>query len=102
MMAIISPDDMAKLLAERLKQRRLDYNWTREELSSRSDVTVASIRRFENKAEISLSRLLQLCFVLHAMDDFDHILVPPKFTSIAQLEQNRNQKKRQRARKKSS
>ena len=102
MLTIKSPNDIAKLLALRLKQRRLDYNWSREELSSRSDVTVASIRRFETKAEISLSRLLQLCFVLHAMDDFENILAPAKLTSIAQLEKNMKKKKRQRARRKPS
>ena len=85
MLTINSPGDIARLLADRLKQRRLDYNWSREELFSRSGVTVASIRRFENKAEISLNRLLQLCFVLHAMDDFENVLLPPKLTSIAQL-----------------
>ena len=67
MISIKTPDDIAKILAARLRQRRLDNNWTREELSQRSGVTVASIRRFESTAEISLNRLLQLCFTLHVL-----------------------------------
>ena len=90
------------MLAERLRERRLAYNWSREELSQRSGVTVASIRRFETNAEISLGRLLQLCMILHALDDFERVLAPLEPTSIAAIEKALQKKKRKRARRKTS
>ena len=100
MLSIKSPVDIAKLLAKRLRQCRLDNNWSREELSARSGVTVASIRRFESTAEISLGRLLQLSFTLHALDDFENLLQTPEPTSISQIEKNLSKQTRKRARRK--
>ncbi len=102
MLSINSPNDIAKLLSKRLRQRRLGFNWSREELSQRSGVTVASIRRFEATAEISLERLLQLCFTLRALDSFEKLLLEPEPVSIAQIEKNLIKKERKRARRKSS
>jgi len=102
MLSINSPGEVAQLLAERLRQRRLANNWGREELSRRSGVTVASIRRFETQAEISLGRLLQLCMTLRVLEDFEHVLAAPEPRSIAEIEKSIKKKKRQRARKKAS
>ncbi len=79
---------------------RLKNNWSREELSQRSGVTTASIRRFETTAEISLERLLQMCFTLHAMDGFENLLITPEPTSIAEIEKMIKTKIRKRARRK--
>ena len=102
MLSIKTPAEVAELLAERLRQRRLDLNWSREELSQRSGVTVASIRRFENTSEVSLARLLQLCMVLGSLDDFDQVLAASKTPSIAELKRQQKKRKRLRARRKSS
>ena len=102
MLSIKSPTDVATTLSMRLRQRRLVHNWSREELSRRSGVTVASIRRFENTSEISLGRLLQLCLVLRALDDFENILAIPEPASIKEIEKHIKKKTRKRARKKSS
>lgn len=102
MLSINMPGDIAALLAKRLRQCRLDHNWSREELSQRSGVTVASIRRFESKGEISLTRLLQLCFTLHALDGFENVLLTAEPTSIAEIEKDLRKKVRKRARRRSS
>lgn len=101
MLSIKTPSEVASILASRLKQRRLTYNWTREELSQRSGVTVASIRRFESQSAISLHHLLLLCMTLRALDDFDDVLKAPTPKSIKEIEKSLGEKPRQRARKKS-
>ena len=99
MLSIKSPNDIALELAQRLRERRLDNAWSREELASRAGVTVASLKRFELTGDISLKRLLSLCFTLHAVDGFDQLLLESEPRSIAEIEKRLN--KRQRGRRKS-
>lgn len=100
MLSIKLPNDIAEMLANRLRQRRLEHNWTREELAARSGVTVASIRRFETTYQITLQRLLQLSFTLHLIDSFENLLIAPPALSLAELEKNYQLKTRKRARRK--
>ncbi len=63
-------------LKNRYKQLRLFYNFTQEGLSKRSDVSLGSIKRFENSGKISLESLLKLSLVLECLDDFKNIANP--------------------------
>jgi transcriptional regulator with XRE-family HTH domain len=74
MLAIKTPETVAQCLAERLRERRLELGWSRDELADRSGVNVANIKRFELIGEIALSRLLKLSFVLDALDTFNEVL----------------------------
>lgn len=74
MLSIKSPYEVAKELADRLRQHRLAQTWSREEFARRSGVTAASIKRFELTGAISLQHLLALCFTLGILDDFDQVL----------------------------
>jgi transcriptional regulator with XRE-family HTH domain len=96
--SIKSPFEVAKELAERLRQQRLAHAWSREELAERSGVTTASIKRFELTGAISLHRLLALCFTLHAIDDFDRVLSPPTPSSIRELKKSLQTRQRGRRR----
>ncbi len=100
MLSIDSPKDVAKHIAERLRQRRLEYSWSREELSHRSGINVTSIKRFELQGEIALTKLLSLCMTLRALDDFDDILKPTPIKSLSELKQAT--KKRQRGKRRTS
>lgn len=100
MLSIKSPGDMALELAKRLRQQRLAYAWTQVELAERAGVTVASLKRFETTGEISLIRLLQLCFTLHAIDDFEMLLREPVPKTMVDIEKQR--KKRKRGKRKST
>ena len=79
-----------------MRERRLSFAWSREELAERSGVNVASLKRFELTGEISLVRLLSLCLTLNALSSFDDVLVSPAPRSIAELK--RSDKKRLRGR----
>lgn len=60
-------------LVERVKERRKEMKWTREELSKRSGVTYASIRRFEETGNISLVSLLKIANAFNTLSDFDYL-----------------------------
>lgn len=68
------PSQVMKSLAERVKALRLRKKWSRQELADYADVNVYSLKRFETTGQISLERLLSICFALGVLDDFDHIL----------------------------
>jgi transcriptional regulator with XRE-family HTH domain len=88
MLSIKSPDDIIKELAKKLRQRRLYYTWSRDELARRAGITISSLKRFEITGEISLKRFLKLCFTLHALEGWDQILEPQKPQSIADIEKH--------------
>lgn len=74
-------------LAERLRTLRLQRSWTRETLASRSGVTTASLKRFENTGKASLQLLLKTAHALVRLDEFDDLLKPPAARSLAELEE---------------
>lgn len=84
-MPIKSPQEMAKELANRLRQHRLAHTWSRKEFALRSGVTAASIKRFELTGAISLQHLLALCFTLNILDELESVFLLPPPTSIKAL-----------------
>ncbi|MFA7673847.1 MAG: helix-turn-helix transcriptional regulator [Clostridia bacterium] len=60
-------------LVTRFKQRRKEYGITQKDLSTRSGVSYASIRRFENSGEISLSSLVKISHAIDCLEDFNEL-----------------------------
>ncbi len=100
MLAIKSPKSVTLHLAERLRERRLERNWSRDELADRSGVNVANIKRFELIGEIALSRLLKLAFVLDALDTFDEVLHSNPPMTMEELKKQNKTRQRGRRRNK--
>ncbi|GLC28245.1 hypothetical protein rosag_47580 [Roseisolibacter agri] len=71
-----SPDELSGILAQRVRARRLEHAWSREELSARSGVALATLRKFEETGSISLGRLLRLLDALGALDEMARVLAP--------------------------
>ena len=99
----ILPDDLhpagvARKLAERVKRRRLFYNLTQQTVAERSAVSLGSIKRFEQKGQISLSNLLKIALVLDAMDEFKDLFPLQKYRSIDDIIKMRKHKERKRGR----
>lgn len=55
-------------------------------LASRAGVTLATLRRFEQRGEIALKYLTRICHALGRLDEFDAILRPPAAATMAELE----------------
>ena len=81
-----TPKEIAGILAERNKNLRLSKKWKRTTLSERSGVSVASLIRFEQTAQISLNNFLKLLSALGRLDEALKLLMPPKVRSIEELE----------------
>lgn len=95
---LYTSQEMAQRIANRMRQLRLLHNWTQSTLASRSGVSLGSLRRFEQRGEISFASLLRLAQTLGRMGDFDGILEPSKAISIEEL-QKQSQVVRKRGRK---
>ena len=68
-----SPSELMDTLKTKFRQRRKALGYTQPELSSRSGVSLGSLKRFENSGQISLESLLKLAFILECLGDFDGV-----------------------------
>ncbi len=91
-----TPEDIERLLAERLRRLRLLLGWKQDTLAERSGVSVATIRRFEHTGRTSLENLLRLCHALGRLDEFERLLSPPAAQSLDELEARTAQVTRRR------
>jgi len=71
-----SPKEIMTLLSKNSKILRKQEKMTQKELSERSGVAYASIRKFESTGIISLESLLKICEALKRLADFESILLP--------------------------
>lgn len=72
------PADVKLELAQRIKQLRKANKFTQQELAQRTNVSLGSIKRFEQKGEISLHHLLEIAQILDVIEDFDHLFSKKK------------------------
>lgn len=80
-----NPDEIARLLAERIRAERLRREWKQETLAERSGVSLPTIRRYERTGRTSVENMLKLCHALGRLDEFADLLTPPPASSIDEL-----------------
>ena len=93
-----NPQKIAKEIAKRAKQRRLELNITQEDLANRSGVSFGSIKRFENQSKISLQHLLLIAIALDATEEFSTLFTRKNYQSIDEVTKEKTTKQRKRAR----
>lgn len=93
-----NPHVIASKIAHRMRRKRLTLNISQQLLSSNSGVSLGSLKRFENKYEISLKHLLQLALALDAIVDFNKLFPDNKYESIDELLNMKRSKERKRGR----
>jgi transcriptional regulator with XRE-family HTH domain len=91
-----TPRDIARTLAGRAKELRLEREWTQQEIAERAGLALATYQRFERTGRISLERLLKLAVVLDARGGFEHLFVAAPARSLAELEQRLERPSRRR------
>ena len=69
-------------IAERVKERRLEKNWTQKMLATKAGVSFSSYRRFETSGEISIRSLVMIAFALDITDQFDALFSGKSYQSI--------------------
>ncbi|MCB4763149.1 MAG: helix-turn-helix domain-containing protein [Sulfurovum sp.] len=65
-----TPSDIQNKLKEKFRSRRKALKLTQQELATRSDVSLGSLKCFESSGKIALESLLKLAFVLVYLGDF--------------------------------
>lgn len=73
MISIKSPFEMLKEISKKSQEKRLQLNLTQKTLSEKSGVSYGTLKKFEQKGQISLESLLKIALALGEMDAFDHL-----------------------------
>jgi transcriptional regulator with XRE-family HTH domain len=94
-----TPFEIAKQLADHVREKRLSLNMSQLSLAERSGVSLGALKKFEGTGKISLESLLKLAVVLGNLNDFSNIFIPKSPESFATLEELLGQKVRKRGRK---
>jgi transcriptional regulator with XRE-family HTH domain len=92
-----TPKNIAQGIAKRVKQKRIGMNMTQRELAERSGVSFGSVKRFEQKAEISLKHLLHIAVVLRSLSDFEALFTQDEYQSIDEVIEEKKKQERKRA-----
>lgn len=96
-MIVLEPaSEIARILGQRLRTRRLLQNVTQEDLAQRAGLSVGTIRRLEDEGRCSLFTLLTVVKTLGITQELEDLFEPPR-TSIRELERAAEARSRQRA-----
>lgn len=94
----LTPQEVSQCLAVRAKEKRLSLNWSQATLASRSNVSLAVLKKFETTGQISLISLLKLAQALGDLPQFASMFAPKPPETFATLDELLKQKTRQRGR----
>ena len=97
MINLHTPNDLLRTIAESVRATRLAHNTTREVLSRKSGVGLATLARIETSGICSTENLAKVLAALGKLDVILAALAPQEATSIAELRAI-NQHPRKRAR----
>lgn len=100
MVSLLSVGQAQEKIAEAVRARRLQSGLTQEGLAKRADVSLASLRKFEQKGLISLESFLKLLMVLDALDNVVQALDKREEASFQSIDDVLQDKPRTQARKK--
>lgn len=68
-----TPHNIMQELRTKFRQRRRLLGYSQKKLSTRSGVSLGSLKRFEQSGEISLESLLKLAVILECLEDFNRV-----------------------------
>ena len=80
-----TPKEQSMQIADNLKRLRKGRKISLRALAEMSDVSYASLRRFEESGEISLKSLIKVAIVLDATDPLDRLFNETEIRSIEEL-----------------
>ncbi|MCR4841592.1 MAG: helix-turn-helix domain-containing protein [Lachnospiraceae bacterium] len=80
-----TPGEIALNLAKRAKRIRKRKKITQLQLASRSNVSYASLKRFEQTGEISLVSLIKIAVELGIADEIRSLFDSPVYSDISEV-----------------
>jgi transcriptional regulator with XRE-family HTH domain len=78
-------DKLCKLVADRVRERRLEMNFTQMGMAQKAGVNVSTYRRFESTGEIAFLNLVKIATALDMTDDIHHLFSQRKYNSIDEV-----------------
>ncbi len=80
-----TPSDVALKLANRIKDIRKRKKITQKELAGRSNVSYATLRKFEKTGQISLESFIKLTMELGLIQEINSLFTEPVYNSIEEV-----------------
>jgi transcriptional regulator with XRE-family HTH domain len=86
----MTPADVERMLAGRVRAARKARGWSQAELARRSGLGVATVARFEQSGLGQFSSLVRMCAALERLEDFDSVLREPAPATLEELRRLRS------------
>ena len=80
-----TPNEIAKSLANKIKEHRKKLKISQEVLAQKSGVSLGSVKRFETKYEISLQSFIKIAITLSLDGDIENLFTTKTYTSINEI-----------------
>ena len=80
-----TPNEIAKSLADKIKEQRKKLKISQEILAQKSGVSLGSIKRFETKYEISLNSFIKIAIALDIDNDLESLFTTKSYSSIDEV-----------------
>lgn len=80
-----TPSDVTKSLAAKIKNIRKRKKITQKQLAARSNVSYASLRKFEQTGQISLESFVKLTMELGLVSEINALFEQPVYSSIEEV-----------------
>ena len=86
-----TPSDISARLAGRLKSARRRKKITQQQLAERSNVSYATLRKFEKTGKISLESFVKIVMELGMIDELNALFSKPTYSDINEVINERRQ-----------
>jgi len=100
-LSLVKPDELVKLLAERLRKERLVQQMTQSELAARSGIGVATLSNLEAGRNTAFEGVVRVAMALGRRDELAALFMP-KLDSLDDIRRYESVAKRQRIKKTSN
>ena len=80
-----TPNEIARNLADKIKEHRKKLKISQEVLAQKSGVSLGSIKRFETKYEISLQSFIKIAIALDLDNEFENLFTQKTYNSINEI-----------------
>ena len=80
-----SPYEIARIICDNIRKRRKELKLSQIKLAQASGVSLGSIKRFENSAEISIISLIKIAITLDLSEDLVNLFSRKKYLSIEDI-----------------
>ncbi len=82
---LLSPGDVERLLAGRIRAARSRRGWSQQEMADRAGLGIATVSRLERKGRGQLASLVRIAAALGRLRDFETLLATDEPKSLDEL-----------------